>query len=105
MGVHCFDSKTIPNAPPPPPIEEMASPTSTTSRFGWGSLGSRSNVGTPATPTTPITPLSNISSYALPWEKDTCTGSWNHKMGRDWWFHMERDRPGNTELIDVKQLF
>ncbi|KAJ5677882.1 uncharacterized protein N7477_003515 [Penicillium maclennaniae] len=105
MGVHCFDSKSMPNIPPPPPLEDqIASPTSTTSRFGWGSLGSRST-STPATPTTPITPMSNGSSYALPWDKDTCTGSWNHKMGRDWWFHMERDRPGNTELIHAMQLF
>jgi hypothetical protein len=34
----------------------------------------------------------------------TCTGTWNHKAGRDWWFHMERDRPGNSELVDIKQL-
>ncbi|OQD75232.1 hypothetical protein PENDEC_c008G04263 [Penicillium decumbens] len=103
MGVHCFDSKPIPNAPPPPPIEEVASPSSSTSRFAWGGL-SRSNTSA-STPTTPITPQSNLSSHALPWEKDTCTGSWNHKTGRDWWFHMERDRPGNADLIDVKQLF
>ncbi|KAJ5157425.1 uncharacterized protein N7482_008525 [Penicillium canariense] len=101
-GVHCFDNgKNIPNSPP---IEEIASPSSTTSRFGWGSLGSRST-GTPTTPITPNTPMSNASSHALPWEKDTCTGSWNHKMGRDWWFHMERDRPGNSELITAMQLF
>jgi hypothetical protein len=49
--------------------------------------------------------MSSMSSQALPWEKDTCTGSWNHKTGREWWFHMERDRPSNTELIDIKQLF
>ncbi|KAJ5408460.1 hypothetical protein N7509_002343 [Penicillium cosmopolitanum] len=103
VGVHCFDTNSKP--PINPPIEELASPSSTTtSRFGWGSLGSRST-GTPATPTTPITPMSHASTSALPWEKDTCTGSWNHKMGRDWWFHMERDRPGNSELINVKQLF
>ncbi|KAJ5085381.1 hypothetical protein N7532_010152 [Penicillium argentinense] len=103
MGVNCFDNKDKPTFNPP--IEEIASPSSTTtSRFGWGSLGGRST-GTPATPTTPITPMSSAPSAALPWEKDTCTGSWNHKTGRDWWFHMERDRPGNSELIDVKQLF
>lgn len=103
VGVHCFETNS--KLPISPPIEELASPSSTTtSRFGWGSLGNRST-GTPATPTTPITPMSHTSSSALPWEKDTCTGSWNHKMGRDWWFHMERDRPGNSELINVKQLF
>ncbi|KAJ5443996.1 uncharacterized protein N7458_007868 [Penicillium daleae] len=102
VGVHCFEnSKNIPN---PPPIDDIASPSSSTSRFGWGSLGGRST-GTPATPTTPITPMSFTSSHALPWDKDTCTGSWNHKMGRDWWFHMERDRPGNSELISALQLF
>lgn len=101
VGVHCFDTRSSLQQPS---LEDIASPASSTSRFGWGSLGSRST-GTPATPTTPITPLSNVSGYALPWEKDTCTGSWNHKMGRDWWFHMERDRPGNSDLIDAMQLF
>ncbi|KAJ5217690.1 uncharacterized protein N7469_011315 [Penicillium citrinum] len=103
VGVHCFDNNS--KLPINPPMEEVTSPSSTTtSRFNWGGLGGRST-GTPATPTTPITPMSSMSSSALPWEKDTCTGSWNHKMGRDWWFHMERDRPGNSELINVKQLF
>ncbi|KAJ5084441.1 hypothetical protein NUU61_009020 [Penicillium alfredii] len=102
VGVNCFGDKTTPKPPP----EDPPSPATSTPRFGWGSLGSRSTTSTaPATPTTPITPMSSTSSPALPWEKDTCTGSWNHKMGRDWWFHMERDRPGNSDLIDVKQLF
>jgi hypothetical protein len=101
VGVNCFGS----GIPPPPPPEEPMSPASSTSRFGWGSLSGRSMMSTsPATPTTPITPVSSFGS-ALPWDKDTCTGSWNHKMGRDWWFHMERDRPSNSELIDIKQLF
>lgn len=101
VGVNCFGT----GSPPPPPPEEPMSPASSTSRFGWGSLSGRSMMSTsPATPTTPMTPISSVGS-ALPWDKDTCTGSWNHKMGRDWWFHMERDRPGNSELIDVKQLF
>lgn len=103
MGVHCFGDKSTVS---PPPIEELTSPASTTtSRFGWGSLGGRST-GTPTTtPSTPLTPLGNSSNPALPWEKDSCTGSWNHKTGRDWWFHMERDRPGKSELINVLQLF
>ncbi|KAJ5215114.1 hypothetical protein N7468_010793 [Penicillium chermesinum] len=102
VGVHCFDNKSTAS---PPPLEELGSPTSTTtSRFGWSSLAGRST-STPSTPTTPLTSLSNLSSSALPWDKDTCTGSWNHKTGRDWWFHMERDRPGNSELINVQQLF
>lgn len=104
MGVHCFDNKNASN-PAPVPEEQVCSPSSSISRFGWGSLSSRSTATTPASPATPITSMSNGSSQALPWEKDTCTGSWNHKMGRDWWFHMERDRPGHSELIDVKQLF
>ncbi|KAJ5367311.1 hypothetical protein N7541_001252 [Penicillium brevicompactum] len=102
VGVNCFGS----DVPPPPPPEEPTSPASATSRFGWGSLSGRSMMGTsPTTPTTPITPMSSFSGAALPWDKDTCTGSWNHKTGRDWWFHMERDRPGNSELIDIKLLF
>ncbi|KAJ5996644.1 hypothetical protein N7522_008304 [Penicillium canescens] len=103
VGVNCFEKGSSPPIPPP---EEVASPSSGTSRFGWGSLSGRSVMGTsPSTPITPITPMSSMSSQALPWEKDTCTGSWNHKTGREWWFHMERDRPSNTELIDIKQLF
>ncbi|KAJ5748164.1 uncharacterized protein N7511_009860 [Penicillium nucicola] len=103
VGVNCFEKGSSPPIPPP---EEVASPSSSTSRFGWGSLSGRSVMGTsPSTPVTPITPMSSMSSQALPWEKDTCTGSWNHKTGREWWFHMERDRPSNTELIDTKQLF
>ncbi|PLB36575.1 uncharacterized protein BDW47DRAFT_108457 [Aspergillus candidus] len=105
VGVNCFGNKG--GVIPPP--EEPPSPASTTaSRFGWGSLGSRSTMGTsPNTPTTPITPMSPSSMSALPWEKDSCTGSWNysHKSGRDWWFHMERERPKKVEAIDVKQLF
>ncbi|EKV08240.1 hypothetical protein PDIG_59840 [Penicillium digitatum PHI26] len=86
--------------------EEPMSPASTISRFGWGSLSGRSMMGTsPTTPTTPITPMSSVMGSTLPWEKDTCTGTWNHKRGRDWWFHMERDRPGNSELVGIKQLF
>lgn len=103
VGVNCFEKGSSPSVPPP---EEVASPSSSTSRFGWGSLSGRSVMGTsPSTPSTPITPMSSMSSQALPWEKDTCTGSWNHKTGREWWFHMERDRPSNTELIDTKQFF
>lgn len=102
VGVHCFRSGS-PSIPLP---EDLTSPASSTSRFGWSSLSGRSVMGTsPTTPTTPITPMSTTMGSALPWDKDTCTGSWNHKMGRDWWFHMERDRPGHSELIDVKQLF
>lgn len=101
-GAQCFDPQK--NSPSSPPMDDFTSPSSITSRFAWGSLGSRSS-GTPTTPTTPITPMSFPSSHVLPWGKDTCTGSWNHKMGRDWWFHMERERPGNTELISASQLF
>ncbi|KAJ6093025.1 hypothetical protein N7486_008314 [Penicillium sp. IBT 16267x] len=103
MGVHCFDSRST--VPLPLPVEELTSPSSTTtSRFGWGGLSGRST-GTPATPTTPTTTISSGFNSALPWEKDSCTGSWNHKTGREWWFHMERDRPGNSELINTQQLF
>ncbi|PWY63222.1 hypothetical protein BO83DRAFT_324636 [Aspergillus eucalypticola CBS 122712] len=105
VGVNCFGGKG--HAKPAP--EEPPSPTSTTtSRFGWGSIGSRSALGTsPNTPTTPATPMSLSSTTALPWDRDSCTGSWNysHKSGRDWWFHMERDRPGNVEIVDIKRLF
>ncbi|KAF4759888.1 hypothetical protein HAV15_007136 [Penicillium sp. str.  len=103
VGVNCFGGGSPSIAPP----EEPMSPASTISRFGWGSLSGRSVMGTSptTTPSTPITPISSAMGSALPWDKDTCTGTWNHKSGRDWWFHMERDRPGNSELVDVKQLF
>lgn len=101
VGIHCFGSRTTANPPP----EEPPSPASSTPRFAWGSIGSRSTVTPSPAPSTPITPMSLSSATALPWEKDSCTGSWNHKMGRDWWFHMERDRPGNSDLINVKQFF
>ncbi|KAJ5130764.1 uncharacterized protein N7515_006803 [Penicillium bovifimosum] len=99
VGVNCFGSRSPIISTP----EEPTSPMSSTSRFNWGSLSGRAT--SPPTPSTPITPMSSAMGSALPWDKDTCTGSWNHKTGRDWWFHMERDRPGNTELIDVKQFF
>ncbi|KAI9045803.1 uncharacterized protein KD926_007106 [Aspergillus affinis] len=105
VGVNCFGNKGMPTPPP----DEPPSPASTpSSRFGWGSIGNRSALGTsPNTPTTPSTPMSLGSTTSLPWEKDTCTGSWNysHKGGREWWFHMERECPKNIESIDIKRLF
>ncbi|OJK02892.1 hypothetical protein ASPACDRAFT_50360 [Aspergillus aculeatus ATCC 16872] len=102
VGADCFGVKGHTK----PLAEEPPSPTSTTtSRFGWGSIGSRSALGT--SPNTPITPSTPMSIAALPWDRDACTGSWNysHRSGREWWFHMERDRPGNVEIVDVKRLF
>lgn len=106
VGVNCFGSKGVSS----PTIEEPLSPTSTsTPRFGWGSIASiTSTMATsPVTPTTPPTPMSMSAMSVPPWEKDVCTGSWNysHKGGRDWWFHMERERPVKAELYDVKRLF
>lgn len=104
VGVNCFAHKSKANPSP----EEPPSPasTSTPSRFGFGSLSGRSVIGGNSTPTTPTFPTSH-SSTALPWEKDSCTGSWNysHKSGRDWWFHMERDRPKIGETVGLQQLF
>lgn len=105
VGVNCFGNKSIPIPSPEEPPSPASTPT--TSRFGWGGLGNRSLTNaTPITPTTPTTPMLH-SSAALPWEKDSCTGSWNysHKSGRDWWFHMERDRPKPAETTHLKQLF
>ncbi|KAF9894771.1 hypothetical protein FE257_004392 [Aspergillus nanangensis] len=105
VGVNCFGNKgstaSLPDEPPSPA-------SATTPRFGWGSIGSRSGLATsPNTPSTPPTPMSLSSPTALPWDKDACTGSWNysHKNGRDWWFHMERDRPSNAAIVDVHRLF
>ncbi|KAL4736743.1 hypothetical protein BDV11DRAFT_8498 [Aspergillus similis] len=106
VGVNCFGSRGVSS----PTIEEPLSPTSTsTPRFGWGSIASiTSTMSTsPITPTTPPTPMSMSGMSVPPWEKDVCTGSWNysHKDGRDWWFHMERERPVKAELYEVKRLF
>ncbi|KAL4780933.1 hypothetical protein BJX76DRAFT_27967 [Aspergillus varians] len=109
VGVNFFGGKGVSS----PIIDEPLSPTSTatTPRFGWGSIASRSAMATspitPTTPTTPLTPMSISPTAAPPWEKDVCTGSWNysHKSGRDWWFHMERERPVMAELYDIKRLF
>ncbi|KAL3477889.1 hypothetical protein BJX99DRAFT_120075 [Aspergillus californicus] len=104
VGVNCLGTKGIIS----PNVDEPPSPASTsTPRFGWGSIGSRSTVATsPPTPITPMTPMTMSSTAALPWEKDACTGSWNynHTRGREWWFHMERERPGKSQLYDVKRL-
>ncbi|KAL4794189.1 hypothetical protein BDV19DRAFT_199759 [Aspergillus venezuelensis] len=109
VGVNCFGNK---GGVASPAIEEPLSPTSTvaTPRFGWGSIAGLTSLATsPSTPNTPITPptpMSMASSSAPPWEKDICTGSWNygHKTGRDWWFHMERERPARAGFYDVKRL-
>lgn len=89
-------------------LDEPLSPASTTtSRFpGWGSLTRSNTVTSPLTPTTPTTPMV-LASGMPPWAKDVCTGSWNqgHKNGKDWWFHIERDRPGNVETIGPKRFF
>lgn len=107
VGVNCFGSKSSPKLPSDEPTSP-ASTTITTPRL-WGSIGSRSmmSLNSPATPTTPATPMSLTSPTSLPWEKETCTGSWNysHQKGRDWWFHMERERPSNSQIVDLKRLF
>ncbi|OJJ47545.1 hypothetical protein ASPZODRAFT_1713093 [Penicilliopsis zonata CBS 506.65] len=107
VGTTCFGNRASTMLLP---LEEPLSPASTptTSRFGWGSIGSRSALATsPNTPITPTTPWSLPSSSTPPWEKDICTGSWNHghKNGRDWSYHIERERPGNAEPIDIRQFF
>jgi hypothetical protein len=88
--------------------EEPLSPASTASRFGgWSTIGGRSTMATsPNTPVTPLTP-SFPSSNTPPWARDTCTGHWNHghTKGKDWWFHVERDRPAAIEIIEPKQFF
>lgn len=103
----------IGNKPSPKLPEEPTSPSSTTIATTprlWGSIGSKSSMmslNSPAMPPTPNTPISLASPTSLPWEKETCTGSWNygHQKGRDWWFHMERERPTNSEVINLKRLF
>lgn len=107
VGVNCFGNKGLASpSVEEPPVSPMS--TATTPRFGWGSIAGLTSMATsPITPTTPPTPMSMSPSAAPPWEKDVCTGSWNysHKSGRDWWFHMERERPVKAEFYDVKRLF
>lgn len=91
-------------------MEEPLSPVSpSTSRFaGWSGFGGRSAItATPATPTSPPTPMTFSSSTLPPWARDTCNGSWNqgHKNGKDWWFHVERERQSHFEIIEAKQFF
>lgn len=117
IGVNCFANKSAgsgatsnPSPAPDEPTPPSPASTSTPSRFGWGSLKSGSmmslNSVASAAPPTPTPPMSNPPAV-LPWQRDTCTGSWNssHKGGRDWWFHMERDRPKQTEAVELRQLF
>lgn len=89
-------------------LEEPLSPASTTTSWfpGWGNLGRSNAVTSPATPTTPNTPML-LPSGMPPWAKDVCTGSWNqgHKNGKDWWFHTEREHPGQVEVIGPKRFF
>lgn len=104
IGANCFANRSTSSLSP---IEEPP-PSPASSRFGWGSIGSRSTVASsPVTSTSPSTPISMPSPIVPPWERDTCTGSWNsrHKNGRDWWYHIERDRPGSVEIIDLQQFF
>ncbi|EER37205.1 conserved hypothetical protein [Histoplasma capsulatum var. duboisii H88] len=43
--------------------------------------------------------------------RETCDGSWNrrHKLGKDWWWHVERDRPltnnASADIVRLEQLF
>lgn len=87
----------------PPVDQEPISPASSASRFAWGS---RSSIATSPI-SIPLTPSSASSPSTLPWEKDTCIGSWNHshRHGKDWWYHVERDRSGNADLVLPKQFF
>ncbi|KAK2789773.1 hypothetical protein FQN52_005899 [Onygenales sp. PD_12] len=44
------------------------------------------------------------------WVKETCTGSWNqgHKLGKEWWAHVERERPVvgvSADRVRLRQLF
>lgn len=119
---------TTPNpAPTFPTTTTTTTPSSSTSsssfsssRFTWGHIGNRSTIlggggggpsssPSPSSSSTSATSLSSSPmSHVLPaWEKDTCTGAWNvrHRNGKDWWFHVERDRPRSVELISVKHFF
>jgi hypothetical protein len=40
------------------------------------------------------------------WARDMCNGSWNqnHKLGKEWWLHVERERVGSDKRADMVRL-
>ena len=74
---------------------------------GTGTSGNRSTMVSSPVTTTPPTGMGPSNASIPPWEKDVCTGAWNskHKNGKDWWYHVERDRPASLEIPDVRMLF
>ena len=89
-------------------MDEPVSPLSTSSRFtSWGSFGGRPSTGSnPSSPPTSMSFSSSSSGTPL-WARDACNGSWNqgHPKGKEWWSHMERDRPGSVDIIELSQFF
>ncbi|KAL1971230.1 hypothetical protein VTN77DRAFT_182 [Rasamsonia byssochlamydoides] len=88
--------------------DQPLSPASISRFAGWSGFGGRSaSTASPVTPTSPPTPMTFSSSPLPPWARDICNGSWNqaHKGGKEWWFHVERERQGSVEIIEPKQFF
>ncbi|WEW55033.1 hypothetical protein PRK78_000461 [Emydomyces testavorans] len=97
--------------------DDIPSPSPTSSRFTMWSTSGASNGGSlpsPRTPTSPMPPMSPFGWTATEqslWARETCNGSWNHghRLGKDWWMHVEREKVGNensmTRLLNLGHLF
>ncbi|OXV11700.1 hypothetical protein Egran_00539 [Elaphomyces granulatus] len=88
-------------------MDEPVSPVSTSRFTGWGSFGGRQSTSSNSSSPPTSMSFSSSSSAAPLWARDVCNGSWNqgHPNGKEWWFHVERDRPGSVDIIDFSQFF
>ena len=93
--------------------DDLPCPSPTSSRFPtWvsGRSSSRSSRNGPIpSPTSPTSmgfpPTPTLSAQPL-WARDMCNGSWNqsHKLGKEWWSHVERERAGSDNRADMVRL-
>lgn len=114
-----------------PPLSPLSPATPTASRFaGWSAFGTRSSSSSSSSSSSTATSHSSSASTSTslssptsmprtttqtpfsfsqvpPWGRDTCNGHWNHAHanGRDWWMHVERERPLSMDIIETKHLF
>jgi hypothetical protein len=120
---------SIITAPSPPFADDLPSASPTSSRFNiWGSGSSNASSGVSGTNAKsgyppPVSrtahsptkinhpPVPNTGSNDQPpWARDTCNGSWNkdHKLGKDWWMHVEREKvgsPNSAGMVTLQRLF
>ncbi|KAI1983993.1 hypothetical protein LOZ54_004701 [Ophidiomyces ophidiicola] len=99
--------------------DDVPSPSPTSSRFTiWSSNGGAgsnpASLPSPRTPTSPMPPMSPFApapTEQASWSREMCNGSWNqgHRLGKDWWIHVEREVVGNGRhsgrLLELSHLF